>query len=501
MQKFIEQLKKVNIVRLLHLDGYERQAIYAITIIVLVVVNFVVSPFSLRLDFSQGQAYTLSPATKKIVRAIDDIVTIKFYASDLPTGMLPIKTNVADLLKEYQKTSSRISVKNLDPKKDQDAMTSAKGDNIPELQLSQMEQDKYAVSTAYFGIAIQYGDKKEVIPQLNDLSSLEYNITAAIYKLTSKNTAKIGLVGIDQTKPNVTVNNLAQVLQQQFALDPVEVSTSAATKLSDYKTLLIVDNNAKSYDQGEIGNLRNYLNNKGNAVFFVDNKWIGDNFQVDDAKHNLGTLLGEYGLKMNNDLVLSADSEVVNFGGGNAVSFLTQYPFWLRTNNFKTENNGYFSSVRSLTFPWVSSVSIAKREGYQTTTLVESTPRSWNVTQQFDLTPQSITAPDPKDMKSFVIAAQSQNKKGGKVILIPSSRLILDRFVSRTSDAIGFVLNIVNDLASGGALSGIRSRAVNFYPLPQLPDNTKDIFKYANVLILPALLAAYAGWRLTRRNS
>jgi len=116
------------------------------------------------------------------------------------------------------------------------------------------------------------------------------------------------------------------------------------------------------------------------------------------------------------------------------------------------------------------------------------------------LDPQAIQQPKNSDLKSFTLVAESRKKQGGAIIIVPSSRFILDKYLSQTSDNLKFILNVVNDYASGGALSGIRQRAVSFYPLPNIPDSQKDIFKYVNILLLPSLFAIIGGWRLVRRR-
>ena len=90
--------------RLLRLTNIDKQVIVLISLALLIITNLLIGAVSLRLDFSKGSAYTLSPSTKKILHSLDDVVNIKFFvSSDLPTPLLPVKTEVADLLNEYKK--------------------------------------------------------------------------------------------------------------------------------------------------------------------------------------------------------------------------------------------------------------------------------------------------------------------------------------------------------------------------------------------------------------
>ena len=504
----LKNIKKFNLVKFLRLNKAERQLIILVSLAIFVVFNFLLSPVSWRLDLSNGKAYTLSPSTKNILRNLDDIINIKFFvSSDLPTRFLPLKSDVIDFLNEYKNQSeSKVVVKILDPKKDEQALNQAKEAGIPELQFSQIEQDKYAVSAVYFGIAVAYGEKKEIIPQATDLESLEYNLTAAIYKLTKKNLDKIAIVGKQESfdPAQDDLATLKKVLRQQFSLSFLDISSESNVKKIDstYKSVLIFDDNKKEFSSDEINEIRDYLNNKGTAVFFIDGVWVLDNLQTAEAKNNLFGLLRDWGVDVNKNLVLSGSAEMVNFGN-NQVQFFSVYPFWIKTDQFN-QKLGFFSNINQLTFPWVSSLGLISRNNIETTELVKSTQKSWtqdgSSTGGFVLDPQKIPQPNAETLKEFVVVAQAKSKQGGQVIVIPSSRFIQERYLSRSSSNLEFVLNILDNLASGGALSGIRQRAVNLYPLPELSERQKDIFKYLNILLLPGFFALFGLVKLTKRR-
>lgn len=494
-------MKKLNLLKLFNLRQLKISAICLLVVGAFVIFNVLFSSISfLRYDFSFGKAYTLSTSTKKTLHNLHEVVTIKFFASsDLPTRLIPLKNEVTDLLNEYQKENkSKLNIKILDPKKDQKALTEVQELGLPQLQFSQLEQDKYAVTSSYFGIALSYSDKKEILPQVTNIESLEYNLSAAIYKLTNKELIKIGVLGkTDTFNPNEDdLATFKVVMKQQFDLSFLDLTTQSSTKEIDssYKTILVFDDNKKEYSEKEIQAIKNYLSKGGKVIFFIDGVWVEDSLTTASAKHNLFSLLAGYGITLNTDLILSANAELVNFGNSQ-ISFLSPYPFWLKTNVFNTKSS-YFSNIQQLTFPWASSVDGGSG-------LIKTTNKSWEQKESsssaFILNPQSIPQPQVNDLKVFTVAAEKKLSHG-KILMIPSSRFVLERFLTRTSDNLEFVLNAVNDFASGGALSGIRQRAISFYSLPDLPDNMKDIFKYGNILILPLLFGLYGFIRLMKRR-
>lgn len=496
--------KNINIIKLFKLEQLEKKFIYLLVLIIFIIANFLVSFLSFRLDLSSGAVYTLSPATKRIIRHLDDIVNIKFFvSSDLPTRLLPLKTEVTDFLNEYKKVGgNKIIVKVIDPKKDQLSLEQVQNAGIPELQFSQLEADKYAVTASYFGISIEYGDKKEIIPQATDTENLEYNLTAAIYKLNQKKLPKIGFVGIESAvdPQEDKLSSLKKIFSQQFEILPIDLSSqSAITEISqDYKSILVFDNGEKKYSQQEVDLIENYLKKKGTAVFFVDGVWVQDTLQIVPAEHNLFNLIKNWGIEINKNLLLSTTAELVNFGN-QTVQFFTPYPFWLKTNNFNHQFS-YFSNINQLTFPWVSSLTIGKKPGFEVIELIKTMKRSWEQKDNFVLDPQNIPQPESKDLKEFTVVVQSTQKDGGKIVVIPSSRFVQESYLTRTSNNLELVLNLLNDLASKGALSGIRQRSVAFYPLPDLPGYQKDSFKYLNILFLPSLMAIFGAIKLIKRK-
>lgn len=496
MKKTVK-LNKINIVKLLKLNVFERPSIILFTLTIFVVFNLLLSSISLRLDLSKGQAYTLSPSTKKILKNLNDIVNIKFFvSSDLPTRLLPLKTEVIDLLNEYKKQGyGKTIVKTIDPKKDEQAASDAKQAGIPELQFSQLEKDKYAVSTAYFGISLNYGDKKDVIPHATETNNLEYNLTSIIYKLTRNELIKIGLIGLNNAQAD-PISFFKKIISQQFNYQSVLLNENIKNIDPKIKALILFDDKTK-YSDKQISLIKNYLAKGGGAIFFIDGVSVEDNLSAAPADFNLFSLTGDYGININKNLVLSTSAELVNFGN-ETVQFLTPYPFWLKTNSFNSKSS-YFANVNQLTFPWTSSIILTKKKNIKVTELVKTSAKSWQQKDSFILNPQAIPNPQSKDLKQFLVAAEAQ-EKNTRIVVIPDSRFIQDRYLNQGSGNIEFVLNLLNDLVSQGALAGIRSRAVSFYPLPDLSDSQKDIFKYTNILLLPIIFGIYGGIRLIQRK-
>lgn len=486
-----------------HSQNYKKTTLFIYAFIIFVLANSLISYLPLRFDFSYGRAYTLSNATRKIIKNLDDTVTIKIFASsDLPLALLPIKTDVIDLAKEYAKQGKRkVKVVILDPKKDQKAQVEAKTIGIPELQFSQIEKDKYAVSASFFGIAILYADKKEIIPQATNVEGLEYDITSSIYKMLQKKPIKIALTGFETkgTSQNDDFYTIKTILSRSYEFDYLDSQAKTPQKIDkDTKTIIVLAPNDTPVSDGVINLIKDYISHDGHVIFMIDGLSVSDSLTVGAAQHNLFNFLKSYGIILNKDLVLSKTAEIANFTRG-TIGFFTPYPYWIKTANI-VDKGAAFSAISTLTFPWASSVKTTKIKGVETKVLVKSEKNSWTATAPLSLLPDSISAPDPKKFKEQLLVVESGKEKQGRLMVISSSRFVKEPYLAQGRGNVAFFTNIVNDYASEGALSGIRSRTLTVYPLKDVSDTTKDVVKYTTIFLLPALMALYGANRFLKRR-
>jgi len=478
---------------------------YLLFVITLLFIFFSFVP--VRFDMSKNSAYTLSPSTRKIISSIKKPATITLYvSSDIPTRIIPLKNDVSELLQEYRRGGKNLAVVTVDPKKDAKITDKLKELGIPQLQFSQLEQNKYQTSSFYFGIAITYNDKNEVIPQVSDYQNLEYNITSALFKLTRETAIRIGMIG--ETPPTQygqqdPLSILKNTLNQQYeiaSLDLKSVKTDEGEKfIKDHDILIVFGGENTHYSSEEITLLKKFYESGKSILVFANGTSIDERtLQVSSSTDNLNELTATYGATINTDLALSTSAEYVNFGNETS-QFLAPYPFWIKTNLF---NNtlGLFSNIQYISFPWTSTLTIKKNSLAEITPLISSSNRSWIQKEQFSLDPNKISQPKQADVKEYLLGAIVDNKKGGKLVIIPSSRFILDRYMGRGSGNIDFTLNTINSYSSQGALSGIRSRVVSFYPLPDVSESEKDMYKYSAMLLFPLLWGVYGTVRLIRRK-
>jgi len=216
------------------------------------------------------------------------------------------------------------------------------------------------------------------------------------------------------------------------------------------------------------------------------------------SSNNINELTATYGAQINSDFVLSTSAEYVNFGNSQG-QFLAAYPFWIRSSIFD-DKSGLFANLQYVSFPWTSSLSLTKKDSFQVSPLILSSDRSWIQKGTFTLSPDSLPQPKMSELQARVLGALIKNSKGGEMVVVASSRFPNEKYIGQGSGNLDFILNTVDMFSSGGALSGIRSRSTSSYPISDLSDSQKDVYKYAAILLFPLLWGIYGGIRLLRRK-
>jgi ABC-2 type transport system permease protein len=168
-----------------------------------VVLNVWLAPVSrARIDLTQHGEYSLSSATERILRGLDEPLVIRGYFSDKTHPKLaPLVPRLVDLLEEYRVAGGgRVRVEIVDPSGNDEAIKEAKEryaiEPTPLRFASRLEK---GVINAYFTLLVEYGDQHVTLgfDELIEVKALdigdlevslknpEYDITRSIKKVVS----------------------------------------------------------------------------------------------------------------------------------------------------------------------------------------------------------------------------------------------------------------------------------------------------------------------------
>ncbi len=522
----------------------------AVTLVVILAVVGLVSELFVhrRLDLTAGKQFTLSRASLNTIKSLPDLVTIKVVMSkDLPTQFLQIRTHVVDLLREFEaQANGKITLVFEDPGESETKRQQATSLGVQEVQLQEQSSEGLQIKKGFFGLAMTYGDKKEVIPVLQNLESFEYDMVVKLKKLTGS-IKTIGILeggigsklsltlpgpqpktttGFDENFP--TLKEEAEKLYKLQKLDPLNgpiaddidlVLVVAPTRLSDYEKFRI--------DQFLM---------KGKSVMFmapgVDMN-LGMGINGTASHNNYEDLLANYGLSVKKNVILEdRNFQFVRFGNS---FFPSPYPYWIVVGGDGLNNSSAITSkLGSISFPWASSIEIdtTRKDSSEIEVLAKSTKGSWEEANNFFLLPRDLKEFLPVNQKSAPVAVLKSGKlhsfyenhplpmgdstqkiDDSKVLKVAANKarvLVIGNALFATDFYVGYtqavanlhlVLNSFDQLALDPDLITIRSREIANSPILEAKKSRKVPILLMNLLVAPLLLLGagiYMGIR--RRN-
>ena len=502
-------------------DFYSQIALMLV-IVLLVNIIFALAPW--RFDVTEARIYSVSTVTKQTLKDLDDIITIKaYFTEDLPGYLITVRQQVKDILAEYKNYGAgNVRIKFLNPNASPELEQEARALGLPPLQFNIVKKDKFEVAQGYLGIAVLYGDKIETIPVVQNISDLEYDLTAAIKKVII---GKELIVGILQKEDILTdsqqLDVLRQVLSQQYQVETVNLESQEL--VSDNIDTLIIPGAKGDFSRRELYIIDQYIMSGRGVLMAIDGVNVEEGLIASSNESNIFDLLKSYGAIVKKDLIFDpAYRAQASFSQG-FMTFFVPYGFWPKIlNEGFSQENILVNKLESLVLPWVSSIDLSKADGNQV--LAQTSPKSQLIKENFDLNPQGVPSASGDGnyatavsingkLKSFFDAAvgkestaetSSENRlsevEKSRLILISDADLISGDFIRRYEDNLVFLQNIIDGLTLDESLAAIRSKAVTERPITELDDTARSLVKYGNIIGVPMLVVIFAVVRFVWRR-
>ena len=119
---------------------------------ILIFVNLLSDQYYFRIDLTEDKQYTLSSATKDILKNIDEPITVKAYFSEnLPSNVAQAKRDMNEYLTEYSRISNHNLVyKFIDPSSDEKLEIEAMQSGIRPVMINVREKDQVKQQKAFW---------------------------------------------------------------------------------------------------------------------------------------------------------------------------------------------------------------------------------------------------------------------------------------------------------------------------------------------------------------
>ncbi len=471
---------------------------------ILIVLNLISQSLFFRIDYTADQRYTLSNATRTILKNLDEVVTIRAYFSkEIPPGLASHRADIQNMLVEYEKRSAGQVVYKIINPEEEEIQQEAQQEGIGPVILDVRTRNKRNQLQVYLGLVIEKGAQKEIIPFVNPNNSLEYNLTKAIKKVSIIEKPKIAFLQGHGEPPIDHSLSLKTELSLFYTVENYTIDESQEIP-SDYKALIIIDP-IDTLKQTEFNKLDNYLQTNGN-IFLAYSGVKGDlNTLRLLTKNDIGIhdWLANKGIQMTKRFAIDTKCAAVSVRqqqGTFAFNSQINFPFFIVVSNFG--KNPISENLEALILPFANPIeitSIDSNTNYMP--LAYTSEQSGTVESETSIDVQKEWQENDFQESNQILAVAVENlfpNSTGRLVLVANDRFATEGESRQqyAPDNPTFALNAIDWLADDSGLINLRSKVITARPIKEdIEESTKDIIAYSNVFAPIFFILIYAFFR------
>ena len=512
-----------------------------------VLVNLIGTRVFGRLDLTEKHIYTLSKASKDLVKNLPDYLSVKAYISkDLPPEIKRLSRDVRDKLDDYRTSSNgRFRWESVDPASDKKYEEEASRCKVQKVQIQKVSNSKFELGAYYLGLCLQYGDKTEAIPQIVNDAGLEYQLSSLIKKMTVKKKKIAFTTGHGEADLNQGLQALKQDVEQEY--DVTTVNPSSAEIGSDVDALVVAGPH-QPIDEKGLREIDRFLMTGRGAIFLAPGmaaqsagaRGMESMKMLQGNDHGLGKILEAYGFKVGKDIIINPQAAapgVMDVGGGRRA--LVTMPAFVAAATEKAPGLSLLEGVRGVIFPYASPVELtgplaggnvpaggklwklaaSSATSYKHSGFALVSPEmkfepgkefgsyAFGYAYQGPLKSAFVTAP-PASVSSADKQPLAESQKPVRMVVIGDAAFAndewtqLSRFLPVYAAGAQLLYNAIGWTVEDEALIPLRSKTMDSRQLPAISDAKASAIQWINVLGLPVLFCLYGvgRWRLRKSN-
>jgi len=522
-----------------------RQSLWGNTVLTLVLLGTIVACLNTlsrdtytRVDLTRDKEFTLSPASRTILRGLEAELRIEVFLSEnLPPQFALHTQRIRDKLAEMAAVSPvAVRVTYTDPGEDDEASARAQRLGVTPRETSIRSRGKMEAQVTWLGLSIHYRDRSEVLPFIDSTAFLEYEIGRAIRSLqTDAGKAVIGCVtghgepdfAAAAAEQGNQLAPLANVLQENYEL----VSVNLSADVPDNVDVLLLLGPQQQLSDAEFFRLDRYVM-KGGAlgVFPLVSLPNPQTLQLQPAPVDLSALWSTWGIEVGKELVVDRHlngliplpATIRTARGSMRINRRVSSPLVPIANNLDREHP-ITRRLDTIVAPFAGAVTIQQAEAdpaIEATVLVATSDRSTVGASVTSLDPRLTPETSESEIAgphavfvslkgSFGSAwtgrpppALANNSSG---IEVPErspegTRLIVGTSFEMPIANPQLLLATVDWMAADETLLGIRP-SMSAPPVLELPEGKGiEFIKQANVVGMPLLVVLFGVLRLRRRK-
>ena len=388
----------------------------------LVLANMLLARWYFRLDLTEDQRYTISPATRQLLAGLDQQVTIDVYLEgDFPLRFKRLQQAVRHTLQEFQVYGGTIRYNFIDPSAASDQAKRTEyyrqlvGKGIQPTNLVAEENGNRVEKIIFPGAIVSAGGKEVPVMLLKgnqaaspdqrlnqSIEGLEFELASAIRQLTRKQKKRIGYIEGHGELSTLETADLISTLQKNYEVYRVDLK-----KVPDLKALdaILVAKPLLRYSEAEKFKIDQFIVNGGKALFFLDAVSIDlDSIRTTGTvafplNQNLQDLLFRYGVRVNGNLVQDINSGqipmVVGLLGNQPQTQMMNWRYYPVLNGFS--KHPITRNLDAVYARFISTIDTVRAAGIRKQPLIMTSPYSRVVATPVEVSLDEARLPvDPK---------------------------------------------------------------------------------------------------------
>jgi ABC-2 type transport system permease protein len=480
-----------------------------------ILTNLIGSRIPGRIDLTEKNRYSISAATRDVVRDLDDVVNITLYASaELPPQQQPILRDIKDTLRDYETIGNgNIRIKQRNTSASAKAKEEAQSRGVQEVQFNVIGNEQYEVKKGFLGVVVSYAGTNRAIPFVQSTNDLEYQLTSLVSELTTQKKPKVAfLAGHGEKDPSKDYPALQKELARQFEVEPLKLSGGSPAIAKDVR-VLVVAGPTKQLPDGHQRAIERYLDRGGAAFLLLDRVELQlEQGQARLNKNSLVELPKRYGINVGATLVYDLKAnQNASFGSSSGMNVVLPYPFFPRTSS--PGAHPVTRGLNNIALPWASPVTIdddkVAAKNLTATKLLVSSDAAGLAEEPFNINPQQQYVQDDLARRTLAVAVQGRTSGSGKeraprLVVMGDSDMLTDGFLGQSPTNLAFGMQAISWLGQEASLASIKVRNESAERLEFPEKSTSSAIKWLNLaiaVVVPALFGMGWLWRRRRRAS
>ena len=465
-------------------------------VVIFIFINMIASNIVYNIDLTAKREYTLSKASKDLMKQLDaDVTMVMLVSSQLPAAYSQYTEYVSYIANEYQKYSGGKFRLRIISSQDLAVMRKAALDyGIQQISTTTIGSGSFQTKEIFMGAELTYKGKTTVFNNLSQIQNPEFAITNTLKSYLIKHKKKVAILanrGFFSSKQGASI--LSSTIKQTYDVEDIVIDPKKGIKqLKDFEALIVVGG-FEPLDTKSRNIVEQFVISGKPTILAVANQ-VGDmnRGSITSIPSPFNPFFAKNGITVSDSVVIDRNGFIISTRTKKGNPITVSYPFFPMVEKIDTKRE--LNSIKALAFVFPSYIMFDNKSSLHMTPLIQSSAESGIAPNGTPISPELnvdnvLFDSGEKDLAVNItgtFVAENGLKGKGNIYIIASPVMFLDNFIG-SGDNFKLLPNIVNTTMGDLELMDIRNKSISIYPITIHNPLEIAILK-ASMVIVPILI-------------